>query len=102
MSLIDNLQKKPKNARVLILWVASISVMIVIVLIWLFNFSKNTNIKKSQEGLEGTKLPSLFESLGKDISNFKQGLDASVQEIKDQTNELESTSENNLEQNEGQ
>lgn len=100
MSFIDNLQKKPRRVRVLILWITSISVMVIIVLVWFFNFSRNTNIEKTQEKLEGTKLPSLFESLGKDISNFKQGLDASVQEIKDQTNELENTNESNLEQNE--
>jgi len=99
MSLIDNLQKKPRSVRVLILWIASISVMAIMILAWLFNFSKTTNIKKPQEGLEGTKLPSLFESLGKDVSNLKQGLDASVQEIKDQTNELENINEPNLEQN---
>jgi len=44
----------------------------------------------------------LFESFKKDISTFKEGLDTSVQDIKDQASELESASENNLEQNEGQ
>ena len=86
MNLIDNLQKKPKGTRVLILWIASISVVLVIMIIWLVNFSRNA---KPKEKLEQTQLPSLFESIGKDISTLKQGLDASIKDITNQINENE-------------
>jgi hypothetical protein len=87
MSFIDNLQKKSPRIKTVILWAASALVMIIIVLIWLANFSKSI---KPKEGFEQTQLPSLFKSIGKDISTLKQGLDASIKEIKDQTNQLES------------
>ena len=86
MSFIDNLQKKPKGTRVMILWIASILVVLIIAIIWLFNFSKNAEPK---EGLEQTQLPSLFESIGKDISTLKQGLDVSIKDITNQINENE-------------
>lgn len=104
MSFIDNLQRKPKSTRILILWIASIGVMLIIAFIWISNFSKNINQGKTSQESERMQLPSLFESLEKDISVFKQGLNASVEEIKNQTKELEGLEETNIntEQNEGQ
>ena len=99
MSFIDNLQKKSPGTKTVILWTASALVMAIIIAIWLANFSKSI---KPKEGLEQTQLPSLFKSIGQDISTLKQGLDASIKEIKDQTNQLESADQTNPEQNEGQ
>lgn len=87
MSFIKNLQKKPKKIRVLIMWTATICAMIIIVMIWLFSFSRSSSDKKIGEKIEQTKLPSLFESIGKDFSVFKQELQASFKNIKDLTNE---------------
>lgn len=87
MSFIDNLQKKPKKVRILIVWTATICVMIIIVMIWLFSFSKNLGREKIGEEIKETKLPSLFESIGKDFSIFKQELEASFKSIKDLINE---------------
>lgn len=86
MSFIENLQNKPKKTRVLILWTASISVVLVITIIWLAGFSRNA---KPKEELEQTQLPSLFESIKKDISTLKQGLNAGVKDITNQINENE-------------
>jgi len=96
MSFIDNLQNKSPRTKAIILWVASAAVMVVIFAIWVANFSDN--IKPATE-LEQTQLPSLFKSIGQDFSNLKQGLNASVGEIKNQTNQLESASQTNTEDN---
>lgn len=92
MSFIDNLQKRSPRTKAVILWVASAAVMIIIFAIWIANFSNNV---KPATGLEQTQLPSLFKSIGQDISTLKQGLNASIGEIKDQTNQLESASQTN-------
>lgn len=89
MNFIDNLQKKPKKTRILIVWVASICVMIIIIIIWLFSFSRNLDAKKFEQGIGDAKIPSLFESIGKDFSLLKQKLEASFKSIKDQINEGE-------------
>jgi type II secretory pathway component PulM len=92
MSFIDNLQNKSPRTKAIILWVASAAVMVIIFAIWVANFSNNISPTK---GLEQTQLPSLFKSIGQDISTLKQGLNASIGEIKDQTNQLESASQTN-------
>jgi len=84
MNFIDKLQNKPRGFRVLIMWVATVVIMIIIVIIWLFSFSRNIN-NKNNSGLEQTKLPSLFESLKQDFSTLKQGLNASLKDIKSTT-----------------
>jgi dolichyl-phosphate-mannose--protein O-mannosyl transferase len=89
MSFIDNLQKKPKKTRVLIVWIASICVMIIIIIIWLFSFSHNLTTNKNGQTIEDTEIPSLFESIGKDFSLIKEKLGASFKSIKDQINEGE-------------
>lgn len=89
MSFIDNLQKKPKKTRVLIVLAESICVMIIIIIIWLFSFSRNLDTKKVEQGIGDTKIPSLFESIGKDFSLLKQKLEASFKSVKDQINEGE-------------
>lgn len=63
--------------------------MLIILIIWISNFSKNISSKKIQDNLEETRLPSLFESMEKDISTLKQGLNASIQEIENQASENE-------------
>lgn len=87
MNFIDDLQKKPKQTRILIMWAATICVMIIIVMIWLFSFSRDIGGKEIGTGIEETNLPSLFESIGKDFSIFKQELEASFKSIKDLINE---------------
>jgi uncharacterized membrane protein YvbJ len=89
MSFIDNLQKKPKKTRVLIVWIASICIMIIIIIIWLFSFSRNLDAKKTGQNIEDMKIPSLFESIGKDFSLIKEKLETSFKSIKGQLNERE-------------
>lgn len=97
MSFIDKLQKKTLGTRMAILWAATIFVMAIIVVFWLFSFSNNLNTRDVKDQVEQTQLPSLFESIEKDISTFKQGLDASVENIKEQISS-QSIDEINLEQ----
>jgi len=89
MSFIENLQNKPRKTRLLILWTASISVMLVIIVVWLASFSQNSKPADTKDELEQTQLPSLFESFKQDISTFKEALDASVNEIEEQTSSIE-------------
>jgi hypothetical protein len=96
MSFIDNLQNKSPRTKTIILWMASAVVMVIIFAIWVANFSNNI---KPAAGLEQTQLPSLFKSIGQDLSNLKQGLNASIGEIKDQTQQLEDASKTNTETN---
>jgi uncharacterized membrane protein YvbJ len=81
INLIKKIQQKPRSTRTLILWLSTILVMIVIIAIWLFSFSRNLRSKKTGTEIETTNLPSLFESLKKDFSSFKQGLEASLKNI---------------------
>ena len=97
MKFIEKLQNKSRATRVLILWIASISLMAIIVIIWLFSFSKNIGYN-AEKNTENTKLPSIFESLGKDFNIFKQGLEASLENIGSESSELEKQ----LEQYEGE
>ena len=82
MSFIKQLQKKSRSTRILILWLATILVMFIIIIIWLFSFSSNfvseEEIKKESETSD---LPSLFKSIGRDFSIFKQGLEAKIKDI---------------------
>lgn len=87
MSLIENLQKKPPKTRLLIVWIASICVMIIIIIIWLFSFSYKLDAKKSGQSIEDTKIPSLFESIGRDFSLIKEKLRVGFENIKGQLNE---------------
>lgn len=88
MSFIKQLQKKSRSTRILILWLATILVMFIIIIIWLFSFSSNfvseEEIKKESETSD---LPSLFKSIGRDFSIFKQGLEASLKSINLEINE---------------
>jgi len=77
MSLIKKIQKKPRSTRVLILWLASFFVMGIIVVIWLLSFSQSFEPKE----VEKSELPSLFESLKKDFSDFKESLNQEIEEI---------------------
>ncbi len=97
MKIIEKLQNMSRATRILILWIASISAMAIIVIIWLFSFSKNIGYN-AEKNAENTKLPSIFESLGKDFNLFKQGLEASLENLGSENNELE----NQLEQYEGE
>ncbi len=89
---INNLQNQPKNKKLLILWVSTATVMILIIVIWLFFFSKNT--EKEFRNSKTEDFPSLFESIKKDFSVFKEVIGASIQqrinsETEAQENEIE-------------
>ena len=101
MNFIDKLQNKPRGVRVVIMWVSSAVVMIIIIIIWLFSFSKNVS-NKNNNGLEQTKLPSLFETLKQDFSTLKQGLNANLKDIKSTTQKIENLDQTNSQNNEGQ
>lgn len=81
MNFIEKIQKKSRSTRVLILWLASFLVMAIIVIIWLFSFSRNFASKEVEKEVETSQLPSLFESIEKDFSIFKQNLEASLKNI---------------------
>lgn len=91
MSFIGKIQNQPKNKRLIILWVATLAAMIIVLTIWFFSFSRNlSNLKKNSESAETGNMPSLFESIKKDFSAFRQIFNASVKEINsigNQTNE---------------
>lgn len=89
MKFIENLQQKPKKTRILIMWTATICVMMIILIIWLFSFSWKSKNKEIESGIESTNLPSLFQSISKDFSIIKEKLQASFKSIKDLTNEGE-------------
>lgn len=80
MSFIEKLQNKSKTTKTLILWLATGSIMAIIVIVWIFSFSHRAKIN-IKENVENTKIPSLFESLGRDFTIFKQGLEASLKNI---------------------
>jgi len=92
-NFIKKIQNKPRSARLLILWTTTALVMVLIIIVWLFSFSRNQGSQKVEENIKQTNLPSLFESLGKDFSIFKDKLDASLkdlnQEVSSQTENLE-------------
>ena len=81
MKILKKLQEKPRSTRLLILWLASFLVMVVIIIIWLFSFSRNIQFQKSEEEIKATNLPSLFESIEKDFSVLKQKLEGSIKDI---------------------
>jgi len=91
MSLIEKIQNQSRKKRLIVLWVSTAAVMIIVLLVWFFSFSRNlSKSKENNKGAEAGNLPSLFESIKKDLSAFKGLFDASVKEIKDieiQTNE---------------
>lgn len=77
---INKIQKQSRSTRLLILWLATFLVMIIIVFIWVFSFSRNfTSVELREKNLK--EFPSLFESIGRDFSIFKQSLRAGIQEI---------------------
>lgn len=82
MNFIKKIQQKPRSTRVFILWLSVVLVMIVIVAIWLFSFSYSNYSQKTEKGIKRTELPSLFESIKIDFSSLKQGLEASLKELK--------------------
>lgn len=79
MSLIKKIQKKSRSTRVLILWLTSIFVMGIVIVIWLFTFSQSS----TKEEIKESELPSLFESLRKDFSDFKETLNEEIEEIEE-------------------
>lgn len=78
MRLIKKIQKKPRSTRVLIVWVSTFIVMIIVVLIWLFSFSKGFQSQSAEKEIEQSNLPSLFESIKKDFSTVKNNLKAVI------------------------
>ncbi|MDP2934153.1 MAG: hypothetical protein Q8N59_00060 [bacterium] len=91
MSLIEKIQNQSRKKRLIILWVSTAAVMVIVLLIWFFSFSRNLGkLKENNKEADKSNLPSLFESIKKDFSVFKGIFNASVKEIKDieiQTNE---------------
>ena len=87
MKFVEKLQKKPRSTRLLILWLTTFLVMLIIIIIWLFGFSRDLAFKETEKGDETESLPSLFESIKKDFSVFKQGLEASLKSINLEINE---------------
>lgn len=81
MNFIEKLQKKSRSSRILIMWLASFLIMAIVILIWLSSFSRSLNPKEIKKETEKTSLPSLFESLRKDFSIFKQNLKANIKDI---------------------
>ena len=81
MNFIKKIQQKPRSTRVFILWLSVVLVMIVIIAIWLFSFSYSNYSQKTEKGIKRTELPSLFESIKRDFSSFRQGLEASLKNI---------------------
>ena len=84
MEFIKKLQQKPQSTRKLIIYLATTFVMIIIIAIWLFSFSKNikpSDIKKQ------TEIPSLFENIKKDFSVLKENISASLKNINLEINE---------------
>lgn len=86
---IQKIQQRPWASRLLILWLSTALVMIIIIAIWLFSFSRTLHSNKAKKEIKETNLPSLFESIKIDFSLFKQGLEASLKNL-------------NLEKNEGE
>ena len=81
MNFIKKIQEKPRSTRLLILWLGSFFVMVIVIIIWLLSFSRNFQPKGIKQEAEKTNLPSLFESIEKDFSTFKQGLEGSLRKI---------------------
>jgi len=81
MNFFKKLQQKSRSTRLLILWLASFLVMVIIIIIWLFSFSRNFQPREAEKEIEASNLPSLFKSIEKDFSIFKQKLEASLKEI---------------------
>lgn len=93
MKFIKKLQQKSRPTRLLILWLASFLIMIVVVIIWLFSFSQNLSIKETRRETGVGDFPSLLESLGKDFSILKQGLEAELENVNLEINNLEENGE---------
>jgi esterase/lipase len=91
MSLVEKIQNQSRKKRLIILWVSTAAIMMIILLVWFFSFSRNLDkLKENNKEASKSNLPSLFESIKKDFSAFKGIFNASVKEIKDieiQTNE---------------
>ncbi len=81
MNFIKKIQQKPRSTRVFVLWFSVGLAMLAIVAIWLFSFSRAIHPSKNDKQDESMELPSLFESIGKDFSSFKQELEASLKDI---------------------
>lgn len=81
MNFLKKIQEKPHSTRLLILWLGSFFVMVIVIIIWLLSFSRNFQPKEIKQEAGKTNLPSLFESIGKDFSTFKQGIEASLKNI---------------------
>jgi Tfp pilus assembly protein PilO len=91
MSLVEKIQNQPRKKRLIILWVSTAAIMMIVLLVWFFSFSRNLDkLKENNKEAGKSNLPSLFESIKKDFSAFKGMFNASVKEIKNieiQTNE---------------
>ncbi|MFZ5559741.1 MAG: hypothetical protein ACOZAL_03030 [Patescibacteria group bacterium] len=80
-NFIKKIQQKPRSSRLLILWLSTILVMLIIIAIWLFSFSRSLKSERASKEIKETNLPSLFETLKRDFSSFKQELEASFKNM---------------------
>jgi len=86
-NFINEIQKKPRSTRLLILWLTTFLVMIIIVMIWIFSLSAGSISKESNQKEDTDNIPSLFENIRKDFSVLKQRLEASVKDINNKIEE---------------
>jgi len=61
--------------------------MVIIVVVWLFSFSHNLKEQKASKNSENSGIPSLFQTLKKDFSSFKESMEAAVKNINSTENE---------------
>jgi len=80
-NFIQKIQQKSRASRLLILWLSTALVMIIIIVIWLFSFSHTFRSNKAEKEIKETNLPSLFESIKRDFSTFRQQLEAGLKNL---------------------
>jgi len=77
--LIEKIQNQPRRNRLLILWCSTVLLMAIIVGIWFLSFHQTIEEAKSKKS-SSEGFPSLFESIKKDFSVFKQVFGASIRQ----------------------
>ena len=87
MSFIKQLQNKPRRIKIKILWASVVIIMALVIFVWLIflQYSLKTSIINKaiiQKAPKEQSLPSLFGSLGNDISILKSSLFDAVRNLK--------------------
>ena len=108
MSFIEKIQNQPRRKKMVILWFSTGAVMVIIIAIWLFSFSRSLSKTKQfgsyneQEANAESSLPSLFESLKRDFSALKNIFNSGVRDINTKVQDAENAQNNVNMQNNGQ